>query len=109
MLHAHDNQRPEQIKKTSQVVSKPATTEHNMADDLIKQGPPLNETRAPRDAMHSLEHDLANKGQAAGHRHTDARMEDALGRDGKKYHKHPHDIAADPRLDSDQLGRQNNV
>ncbi|TIA91863.1 hypothetical protein E3P81_01764 [Wallemia ichthyophaga] len=97
------------FKKTSQVVSKPATTEHNMADDLIKQGPPLNETRAPRDAMHSLEHDLANKGQAAGHRHTDARMEDALGRDGKKYHKHPHDIAADPRLDSDQLGRQNNV
>ncbi|TIA92723.1 hypothetical protein E3P99_00475 [Wallemia hederae] len=97
------------FKKTSQTIGKPATTDHNIADDLIKQGPPLNLENPPRDASHSLEHDLANKGQASGHRHTDARMEDALAREGKKYHKHPHDIAADPRIDSDQLGRQNNV
>lgn len=97
------------FKKTSQVVGRPETTSHNIADDLVKEGPPLNLEEPPRDASHSIEHNLENKHRTARQSYTDRRLEETAGSIGKKYHRHPHDIADDPRLDIDQVGRQSGV
>ncbi|GAA95630.1 uncharacterized protein L969DRAFT_92759 [Mixia osmundae IAM 14324] len=49
------------FKKTSVVVGKPETTDHNIADDYVND-PPKNVENAHHDEQDGQQHDLQNKG-----------------------------------------------